>query len=175
MRQEIDISCYTYLVSNKIHTAQFYILPKIHKNKTNPPGRPIVSGNSCPTERISSFVDFFLQPLIKDIPSYIKDRTHFLCQLNQLGIIPQGCTLSTLDVASLYTNIPNTKGIKAADIMLPRGRGNDPSPINTSLLQLLEKVLKCNNFDFNGRLFLQFGGTAMGTRVAPSYANTFMG
>ena len=64
MRQEIDISCYTYLVSNKISTAQFYMLPKIHKNKTNPPGRPIVSGNGCPTERISSFVDFFLQPLI---------------------------------------------------------------------------------------------------------------
>ena len=131
MRQEIDTSCYTYLVSNKIRTAQFCMLPKIHKNKTNPPGRPIVSGNGCPTERISSFVDFFLQPLIKDIPSYIKDSTHFL--LNQLGIIPQGCTLSTLDVASLYTNIPNTEGIKAVDIMLARGRGNNPTPLNTSL------------------------------------------
>ena len=95
--------------------------------------RPIVSGNGCLTERISSFVEFFLQSLIKHIPSYIKDSTHFRCQLNQLGIIPQGCTLSTLDVASHYTNIPNTEGIKAMNITLTRGRCNYPSPLDTSL------------------------------------------
>ena len=32
-----------------------------------------------------------------------------------------------------------------------------------------------NNFDFAGKLYLQVGGTAMGTKVAPSFANTFMG
>ena len=44
-----------------------------------------------------------------------------------------------------------------------------------NLMILLEKVLKTNNFDFAGRHFLQVGGTAMGTKVAPSFANTFMG
>ncbi len=32
-----------------------------------------------------------------------------------------------------------------------------------------------NNFNFNGKNYLQVGGTAMGTRLAPSYANIFMG
>jgi peptide-methionine (R)-S-oxide reductase len=31
-----------------------------------------------------------------------------------------------------------------------------------------------NNFDFNNKHYLQVGGTAMGTRVAPSFANIFM-
>ena len=31
-----------------------------------------------------------------------------------------------------------------------------------------------NNFQLNGENYLQIGGTAMGTRVAPSYANFFM-
>jgi hypothetical protein len=31
-----------------------------------------------------------------------------------------------------------------------------------------------NNFDFNGKHYLQVGGTAMGTKVAPSFANIFM-
>jgi hypothetical protein len=31
-----------------------------------------------------------------------------------------------------------------------------------------------NNFDFNQKHYLQVGGTAMGTRVAPSFANIFM-
>ena len=35
-------------------------------------------------------------------------------------------------------------------------------------------VLTRNNFQFNGEQYLQIGGTAMGTRVAPTYANLFM-
>ena len=30
--------------------AEFYLPPKIHKSRTNPPGRPIMSGNGHPTE-----------------------------------------------------------------------------------------------------------------------------
>ena len=36
-------------------------------------------------------------------------------------------------------------------------------------------VLKKNNFQFNGVNYLQIGGTAMGTKVAPSFAITYMG
>jgi hypothetical protein len=36
-------------------------------------------------------------------------------------------------------------------------------------------VLKKNNFTFNGDHYLQINGTAMGTNMAPSYANIFMG
>jgi hypothetical protein len=36
-------------------------------------------------------------------------------------------------------------------------------------------VLKKNNFIFNGDQYLQINGTAMGTKMAPSYANIFMG
>ena len=77
--REIDRSCHLYLTYTPIRTAQFYMLPKIHKNLNNPPGRPIVSGNGCPTERISQFVDFFLQPGVKGIRSYIKDTTLSQC------------------------------------------------------------------------------------------------
>jgi hypothetical protein len=35
-------------------------------------------------------------------------------------------------------------------------------------------VLK-KNFTFNGDHYIQINGTAMGTKMAPSYANIFMG
>lgn len=43
------------------------------------------------------------------------------------------------------------------------------------LMDLLHTVLTCNIFVFNGRYYLQEWGTAIGTRVAPTYANIFMG
>ena len=105
--EEIDDKCHAFLRIDKERTSLFYMLPKIHKRLDNPPGRPIVSGNGCPTERISQLVDFFLQPTVKELPSYLRDTTHFLCRLQNLGTLPRDCLLVTMDVASLYTNIPN--------------------------------------------------------------------
>ena len=173
--RQIDRSCYLFLTDSNIRTAQFYTLPKIHKRKLDPPSRPIVSGNGCPTERISQFIDHFLQPSVKNFRSYIKDTTDFLLMLESLGQLPPNCILVTLDVASLYTNIPNKEGCIAALAGLNGTRGGATNPSNTHLIKLLEKVPRCNNFNFHGRHFLQVGGTAMGTKVAPAYANTFMG
>ena len=40
--------------------------------------------------------------------------------------------------------------------------------------ELLELALSNNIFEFNEELWIQLLGTAMGTRVAPTYANIFM-
>ena len=110
---EIDQQAYSYLLPRRSRPARFYILPKIHKNKQNPPGRPIVSANSHPTENISQFVDSHLNPLVPKLPSYIKDTTHFLKKLDDLKELPPGSPLVTLDISSLYTNIPHNEGIEA--------------------------------------------------------------
>ena len=36
-------------------------------------------------------------------------------------------------------------------------------------------ILTMNNFSFNDNHYLQIHGTAMGTKMAPSYANLFLG
>ena len=173
---EIDITVQKYLLDDTTRTSQLYLLPKIHKNVLPPPGRPIISANGCPTEKISQFVDHFLNPSNKLLRSFVKDTTHFLKLLNDLGELPMNCILATMDVSSLYTNIPNDEGLAAAMHTLERHR-NTPNikPKNLTLVKLLELVLTKNNFQFNGVNFLQVGGTAMGTKVAPSYAVNYMG
>ena len=47
-------------------------------------------------------------------------------------------------------------------------------PSNDPLIQLLEFVLTKTNFKFNGEHYLQVGGTSMGTKTAPTCANTCM-
>ena len=54
----------SYLTTDISRAQQFYLLPKIHKNPKNPPGRSVVSGSGGPTERISQFVYRFIGPLI---------------------------------------------------------------------------------------------------------------
>ena len=41
------------------------------------------------------------------------------------------------------------------------------------IVNLAEIVLKSNNFEFDGKHFLQKRGTAIGTRMAPAFANLF--
>ena len=42
------------------------------------------------------------------------------------------------------------------------------------IVDLAELALRNNNFEFDGSHFLQKRGTAIGTRMAPAYANLFM-
>ena len=150
------------------------MLPKIHKNKSPVPGRPIVSANSSPTERISQLADLFLQPLVSKTKSYVKDTTDFLNKVETTTRPKPGSILCTIDVTSLYTNIPNQEGIEASQKQLAQHRPGTQAPSNLSILKMLQYVLTKNNFDFNDKHYLQVGGTAMGTKVAPSLANLFM-
>ena len=81
--------------------------------------------------------------------------------------------LCTLDITSLYTNIPHNEGIQSIKEMLAIHKPSDSLPQNSYILKLLEVVLTNNHFEFNGKHF-QVSGTAMGTKLAPSYANWFM-
>ena len=174
LSKEISQKTADYLILETTHTSNFYLLPKIHKNKIPPPGRPIVSANGCPSERISQFVDHFIQPLVQKLPSYLRDSYHLINILRDLRL-PENAILASLDITSLYTNIPNHEGIQATGAYLFRHMSPHQNPTNASICKLLELVLTTNNFLFDNKEYLQIGGTAMGIKLAPSFANLFMG
>ena len=100
--------------------------------------------------------------------------THFLNKLNNIGQLPNGVLLVTFDVTSLYTlytNIPHMDGIQACSAFLDR-RAN-PTMKTIRLYDLIPLMLTNNTFTFNGQHYRQINGTAMGTKMAPSYAYLF--
>ena len=118
--------------------------------------------------RISSFLDHIIKPLVSTTPSYIKDTPHLLESTH----IPSNAILVTIDVSSLYTNIPQDEGTESC---LEAIEAVEASHIPMNLLQqLFDIVLRCNVFSFDSQVYQQIQGTAMGTRMAPSYANLFM-
>ena len=54
-----------------------------------------------------------MQPILKDMSSYVRDTKDFLTKLNHVRCLPKQSLLVTLNVTSLNTNIPNNKGIKS--------------------------------------------------------------
>ena len=90
-----------FLVKVDPVTPYFYMLPKIHKGLTPPPGRPIVSGINSVLEPLSQFCNFFLRTLVQQARSYLQDTKDVL---NLIKIInEEGNTnlLVTLDVEAL--------------------------------------------------------------------------
>ena len=140
LKKELSNECLEFLLDFKPRTPEFYMLPKIHKNQTPPPGRPIISGNDSPTERISQLVDHFLQPCVPKLTSYVKDSTHFLQIIEPYTILlPTNTLLCTLDVSSLYTNIPHEEGIRACAEALRNEPTRDISV--QSILTLIRLIL----------------------------------
>ena len=109
--------------------------------------------------------------MVPTIKSYIKDTTYFVKFIRDAAKTPAETLLVTFDVISLYTNIPNQEGMKACAKALSRQLSNTSKPSTSKLIQLMGLVLVLNNFVFNDKHYIQTGGTALGTQLAPSYAN----
>lgn len=154
---------------------RFYTLPKIHKSswfKPNiPHGRPIVSDSSSESIRIAQFIDSFLRPLGSSHKAYIKDTYDFVNNIRGCSV-PPGAFLVTGDVSSLYTNMRHDRIMRVTREAL--SRTSCPGRDDESLLELLDLTLRSNDFQFNGRTFLQTCGTAMGKPYAPSLANIYL-
>ncbi len=161
----------TKLYSSHPRTPIFYMLPKIHK--PNIPGRPIVSAVSCPSSQIATFLDAILTPIVKTLPTYVKDTSDALRIFDNFHFQGSERYLFTMDVKSLYTVIPNTDGLVALKHFLDLRPSQDP-PTST-LLRLAELVLTTNGFLFDSQYFVQVGGVAMGSKLGPSYACLFVG
>ena len=150
--------------------ARFYLLQKVDKKGV--PGRPVVSACGSTTEGMSEIVDFSLQPYMSIMPSSIKDTDDFIRGIRSTNDLPSDVLLVTLDVVSLCPSIPHDFGHCAhKEFLLDRIL---PARVVNGIHNMTELVLIKNVFEFNSECFLQTSGTAIGTKMAPAYANTAM-
>ena len=70
---------------------------------------------NCHAANISKYVDYHLQSIFKEITSYIKDTKDFIKKSEKVKDTPEENLLVTLDIKSLYVNIPNNNDRKAVE------------------------------------------------------------
>ncbi|CAF1365955.1 unnamed protein product [Rotaria sordida] len=106
--------------SNEVELAHLYYLPKAHKPGI--PLRPIISGLKHPTIKISKFLDELLRPLFDKMASETTVTSGFelVKQLQKWSKvnIRQETLFCTIDVADLYTMVPQTEGVLSLKKML---------------------------------------------------------
>lgn len=178
-----------FLVKFENHNSQFYGLPKVHKSQqiieaierqnqdyvqvlcpTDLKFRPIVAGPSCPTHRLSHLIDTLLKPFLQHTSSYVRDDIDFLTKLP--SEIQQSESFVTFDITNLYSNITNELGLEAIEYWLTTYPDSLHPRISQDFVKnSLKVILENNSFSFGNRYFLQIQGTAMGTKMAPTYAN----
>ena len=105
------------------------------KNPTESNGYPlrgIIAGRGGPLERLGGFVDHFLQPGMKQLPSFLQDTKHTLQILEEINqkveneeVSLEGVAIVTLDVESMYNNITDELARVASSEFLIGGRNCD--------------------------------------------------
>ena len=124
----------------------------------------MVSSVGCHTEKISKFVDHHLQPMNRNLESYVQDTTDLVKKLDSLPEDPRKDTiLVTLDVRSLYTNIPNNEGLDAIKTYFRNRAATGDRILSKVICTFLTLILTLNNFVFNGENYVQTNGASMGT------------
>ena len=101
-----------------------------------------------------------------------QDSFSFIEELKTKNL--QGKFLVSFDVTSLFTNIPLDETIElAVDLILKNN--NDLPASKNDLIELFKYATKQTHFLFNGEMYDQIDGVAMGSPLAPILANLFMG
>ena len=77
---------------------------------------------------------------MQSLSSYIKDTTDFITKLKLFQVTSEKAYLVTLDVSSLYTNIPHEDGIEACRYFL-ENNGHSGSLSVDNVCALIELVL----------------------------------
>lgn len=155
---------------------RFYALPKIHKPKLG--WRPIVANNLHPTENLSKWINTVLKPTAEKTTTYIENSYQVTKEINLIDETTrkkEGWVIITADVDNLYTNIPHREGTESCIEMIYDDQENklklkDPNAMKA----LIHNTLANNVFEFNNEYFTQIQGTAMGTSMAPAYANLYL-
>ena len=148
-----------------------YPLPKIHKIKLDV--RPICPSMRSALHHASIWMSYYLNQVVFTLPSICSGTKSLVQALEMLRTDTSQISFITADVESLYPSIDTTIGLAVLRIVLVKYSRFSTTFISL-LMDVLEIILRFNIFEFDGDFFLQTRGTAMGTPVAPAYANLFL-
>lgn len=149
---------------------KMYFQPKIHKDNT--PLRPIVSFVGSPTYNLTKYLSKLINyAFIKD--EFYTKNSFEIVSLLQGFKVPPNYVMVSLDVISLFTNIPTDLTVQ---ILIKKWNLIKPHCKLTldEFTQLLNFVFDNSYFNFNGKFYKQIYGLGMGNCLSPCCSDIVM-
>lgn len=150
---------------------KYYGLPKIHKPQLKL--RPIISSIDSPSGRIARFLtDILTSAYSTENDYYVKNSAAFSTLVNDTTI-PNDYVIISLDVVSLFTNIPKELVFSSIEkrweligtvCNIPKDR----------FLSLVDFVFDTTYFVYENIFYKQISGTPMGAIISPILAQYVM-
>ena len=168
--------CFVQLCMNSTdngsHIGVLYGLPKAHKRDV--PTRPICSVIGTSTYELGKFLSQIIKPAATcSLGTDLDNTFSFVEQISKQNL--SNMVMVSFDVRSLFTNIPLRKTIRICLDRLYRGDPAIRPYIPEKTLEGLLKLCVCDNtFVFNGKIYQQTDGVAMGSSLGPLLANIYM-
>ena len=149
---------------------KLYGLCKVHKS--NFPMRPVVSMIGTPEYQLAKYLDNLIKPNIPD--TYMLTSTkNFIDRINSTNVKPNDIMVS-FDVCSLFTNVPLAETIDIITEYCFSNQAKLIPPVDKKIFKKLLKLATGGLFMYNGRLYKQIDGVAMGSPLGPTIANFFL-
>ncbi|XP_075163076.1 uncharacterized protein LOC142235701 [Haematobia irritans] len=158
------------LTSNSATAPRLYGLPKIHK--PNMPLRPIASSFEVPCYNLSKYIGTILKNIILEKYN-IKNSLELKVKLDNI-YLDEDDILISLDVVSLFTNIPIHLAIKYIMTKWESLQNHTKIP-KSQFLKALQFCLNDNNyFIFEDNIYNQTYGMPMGNPLSPTIADIIL-
>ena len=135
-----------------------YGLPKIHK--ADIPMRPILSAIGTINYELARFLVSVLSPFTKSEYS-VSHSFEFAKEISTSS--STNSVMASFDVTSLFTNIPLNETISICLELLYNNRDDPPAIKRADMEVLLNLAAKESVFLFNGDIYKQVDGVAMGS------------
>ena len=164
----LDETTYSEIRPTGSTPARLYGLPKTHKQGT--PVRPIISSIGTYTYGLAKFLVKVLQPVCTSEHS-VKDSFTFV---EELKTVHNAHYMVSFDVVSLFTNVPLDETINLCLDRLYHDVDKVHNLDRGQLKKLLYFACKESHFLFNGKMYDQVDGVAMGSPLGPVLADIFM-
>ena len=162
---------YKMLMTNDGNLARAYGVPKIHKKGY--PYRIIISTINSPINKLAQYLHDKLNNSINTDNNYSIKNSYELIKKLQHIVIPKNHKLASLDVISLFTNIPTDKAIESITNKWEKISQHTHLPLE-SFIQAIQFIFDSTYFTFNKTIYKQIFGTPMGSPLSPIIADIVM-
>ena len=173
-----DGSIYDYIYPAGSLPSRLSGTTKIHKIKEKsdiPPLRPIVSSINSYNYNLASYLCALFTTFIPTAylqPTCTKDSFTFIKDIEEVST--QDSFMVLYNVCSLFTNIPLNETIDIAVKLILENK-KDLQFSENELTKLFRFATAQTHFYFDGKIFDQVDGVAMGSPLGPALAYLFMG